>query len=285
VKAQEGGYDFNESTYNRAVQACREPGSAFKPIVYSAAIDKLDYNASTMIDDKPLIFDDPDNAVRWKPDNAGQEFRGQLPLRTCLKDSINTAAIRVADAVGIVDVMKNARRLGLTTPLKRELGTAIGSSCTTLLDLVTVYVTLHQYGVRRDLQFIRRIVDRYGNVWKTTPCRGIQRSICTAARPRLCALGHTGAPSARSQTAFLMLKLLEDAVREGTGIAASRTGNVVAGKTGTTNDSYDAWFMGMTRSLLTGVWVGHDKKERPLGSRSRAGVRRCQSGWILRSRR
>ena len=168
------------------MQACREPGSAFKPIVYSAAIDKLDYTASTLIDDKPIIFDDPDNAVRWKPANAGEEFRGQLPLRTCLKDSINMPAIRVAEAVGIDDIIKNARRLGLTTPLKRELGTALGSSCTTLIDLMNVYTTINQYGERRDLTFIRRVVDRYGNVLEdnSAPWRPHARSR-EPPRPRL----------------------------------------------------------------------------------------------------
>ena len=104
VVAQVGGYDFETSSFNRAMQACREPGSAFKPIVYSAAIDKLDYTASTLIDDKPLVFDDPENEMRWKPNNAGESFRGEIPMRTCLQDSINTPAIRIAQAVGIRDI-------------------------------------------------------------------------------------------------------------------------------------------------------------------------------------
>ena len=120
VVAQVGGYDFETSSFNRAMQACREPGSAFKPIVYSAAIDKLDYTASTLIDDKPLVFDDPENEMRWKPNNAGESFRGEIPMRTCLQDSINTPAIRIAQAVGIRDILRNARRLGIRTPLKKN---------------------------------------------------------------------------------------------------------------------------------------------------------------------
>jgi penicillin-binding protein 1A len=280
VVAQVGGYDFMESTYNRAVQACREPGSAFKPVVYSAAIDKLDYTASTQIDDKPIIFDDPDNAVRWKPSNAGEEFRGTLPLRTCLKDSINLPAIRVAEAVGIDDVIKNARRLGITTHLKRELGTAIGSSCTTLYDLIHVYIAINQYGLRRDLHYIRRVVDRYGNIlqdstvpWDPTLDYGsrIDRAYARLVTPEQRALDE--------QTAFLILRLLRNVVEDGTGIAASRTGHVVAGKTGTTNDAFDAWFMGFTKKLVTGVWVGHDKKERPLGV-SEQGGRTALPIWV-----
>ena len=111
VVALIGGYHFEESSFNRAVQACREPGSAFKPVVYSAAVDKLDYTPSTIIDDKPFIRTD-DN-LRWKPSNAGQQFRGQLPMRTCLQDSINTPALRIADAVGIRDILRNAKRFGM----------------------------------------------------------------------------------------------------------------------------------------------------------------------------
>ena len=117
-----------------------------------------------MIDDKPIVFDDPDNAVRWKPDNFEEEFKGQLFLRAALRDSINSVAVRLADMVGIDDVIKNARRLGMTTPIKRELGTALGSSCTTLYDLMNVYTAFNQYGERRELTFVRRVVDRYGNV-------------------------------------------------------------------------------------------------------------------------
>jgi penicillin-binding protein 1A len=272
IVSQVGGYDFDESTYNRAVQACREPGSAFKPVVYSAAIDKLDYTASTMVDDKPIIFDDPENAVRWKPNNAGEEFRGQLPLRTALKDSINTPAIRIAEAVGIDDIIKNARRLGMTTPLKRELGTALGSSCTTLKELMTVYTTLNQYGERRDLTFIRRVVDRYGNViednsapWDPTLdlTSRLDRGYLRLVTPERRALDE--------QTAFLMISLLKNVITAGTGIGVSWLGQPMAGKTGTTNDSYDAWFMAFTHDLVTGVWVGHDKKERPLGVSEQGG--------------
>ncbi len=272
VMAQIGGNNFEESNFNRAVQACREPGSAFKPIVYSAAIDKLDYTASTLIDDKPIVFDDPDNAVRWKPANAGEEFRGQLPLRTCLRDSINTPAIRIAEAVGIEDVLKNARRMGISTPLKRELGTALGSSCTTLIDLMNVYTTINQYGERRDLIFVRRVVDRYGNVLEDNSAPSdpaldfgsrLDRAYVKLVTPKRQALDR--------QTAFITLSLLRNVITGGTGIGATAIGQVIAGKTGTTNDSYDAWFMAFTHDMVTGVWVGHDKKERPLGVNEQGG--------------
>lgn len=272
VKVQIGGYNFEDSTFNRAMQACREPGSAFKPIVYSAAIDKLDYTASTPIDDKPIVFDDPDNEMRWKPANAGEEFRGKLPMRTCIKDSINTPAIRVAEAVGIEDMIKNARRLGVTSKLKRELGTALGSSCVTLFELMNVYTAINQYGERRDLKFIRRVVDRFGHVledhstsWDPLNDFGtrLDRAYEMLVTPPRQALDQ--------QTAFITLSLLKNVIASGTGMGAQRLGLPTAGKTGTTNDSYDAWFMGFTHDIVTGVWVGHDKKERPLGVNEQGG--------------
>lgn len=266
VVSMVGGYHFEESSFNRAMQACREPGSAFKPIVYSAALDKLNYTPSTLIEDKPLVFDDPENAVRWKPDNAGQEFRGELPLRTCLKDSINTPAIRVANQVGIDDIIKNARRLGIRTPLKRELGTAIGSSCTTLAQLLGVYVTFNQYGERRPYVFIRRVVDRFGNVLED---RSVPWDPTVSLASRLDrGYKHLVKPERRAlaePTAFVTVSLLRNVVQDGTAVRAKKLELPAAGKTGTTDDSYDAWFMGFTEDLVTGVWVGHDKKERPLG--------------------
>lgn len=266
VTAQVGGYNFEDSSFNRATQACREPGSAFKPVVYSAAIDKLDYTASTLIDDKPLVFDDAANAIRWKPDNAEEEFRGELPMRTCLMDSINVPAIRIAEAVGIGDVIRNAQNLGMTTPLKEELGTALGSSCTTLQDLMRVYTTLNQYGERRELRMIRKVVDRGGIVLfdVTDPsdpaldlASRMDRAYEKVAARRARGLG--------KQSAFLTVSLMQNVIRGGTGAGATRLGVQLAGKTGTTNDSFDAWFMAFTPKFLTGVWIGHDKKERPLG--------------------
>ncbi len=266
VMAEVGGYDFDVSTFNRATQACREPGSAFKPIVYSAAISKLDYTASTLIDDKPLVFEASDHSMRWKPNNAGHRFLGSIPLRTCLKDSINVPAIRIASAVGIDGVLENARALGLTTPLKRELGTVLGSSCTTLLDLSGVYATLARYGEKIPTQMIRSVRDRFGNLIllqgaASDPVLSLEGAIEATLReaetPRETAMD--------PQSAFLTVKLLQNVVEEGTAVAAKGMSEAIAGKTGTTNDSFDAWFIGFTPKLLAGVWVGYDTKEYPLG--------------------
>jgi penicillin-binding protein 1A len=272
VRAMIGGYNFEDSSYNRAIQACREPGSLFKPIVYATAIDKLGYTASTLIDDKPVVFDDFNNNTRWKPSNATSQFRGKLPLRTCLKDSINTAAIRVADTLGMEVILKNAHTWGIQTPLKDELGTALGSSCTTLWDLMQVYTTLHQYGRRRRLHIIRRVVDRFGNILEdnTHP-----------SDPTLDTFGRLDAmyrflmnPAPRvlnEQSGFLTVSLLKNVIKSGTATRALKLKQIAGGKTGTTNDAFDAWFIGFTRNILAGVWMGHDKNERPLGPGEQGG--------------
>jgi penicillin-binding protein 1A len=160
----------------------------------------------------------------------------------------------------------------VSTDLKRELGTALGSSCTTLYDLMEVYTAINQYGLRRDLHFIRRVVDRYGNVLEDHTDPGdptldfaarLDRAYVKLVAPRRRALDQ--------QTAFLTLSLMKNVVKYGTGIGASKVNEFIAGKTGTTDDSYDAWFMAFTRNLVTGVWVGHDQKERPLGINEQGG--------------
>ncbi len=259
-----GGFDFSESNYNRATQACREPGSAFKPVVYAAAIEKLKYTPSTMIDDKPFVYHDLDNNTKWKPSNAGHEFRGHLPLRTCLQDSVNTPAVRVAEAVGLDDVIGFAGKLGINTPFKRELGIALGSSCTELDQLINAYVTFNQGGVRRPLRYITRIIDREGKVIEdqASPWDPLL-DLASRLDRTIAKLDEIPEQAISPQTAFMMVSLLQNVVEAGTARGVSYLGFPVAGKTGTTNDAYDAWFMGFSRDLVAGVWVGYDRKDGP----------------------
>jgi penicillin-binding protein 1A len=178
------------------------------------------------------------------------------------------------------DVIKNAERLGISTPMKRELGTALGSSCTTLLDLMNLYTTLNQGGERRQLRFIRRIVDRFGHVVEEgsaafDPTLDLASRLDRAYR----GLASPGKQVLDPPTAFVMTGLLKNVIESGTGMAASHIGQTIAGKTGTTNDSYDAWFMGYTRKMVTGVWVGHDRNERPLGINEQ-GARTALPPWV-----
>lgn len=266
IVAMIGGYDFNKSEFNRAFQACRQPGSAFKPLVYSAAIENLGWTVSTPILDAPIVYDDPENAVRWKPSNYDMQFRGDVTLREALVHSLNTPAVRVLEAVGPRDAAAWANRLGITSKLNEDLSIALGSSCVTLWDMTHAYAVFNQHGRRVTSTFIRRIVDRDGRVLED---HSAYYDPWISLRNRL-ASGYAELFRAREQviepeTAFITTNLMKEVCRSGTGARASALGRHVAGKTGTTNDAFDAWFMGFSPELVTGVWVGYDTYEMPMG--------------------
>jgi penicillin-binding protein 1A len=268
VVAMVGGYDFDASEFNRAFQACRQPGSAFKPIVYSAAIEKLDYTPATILTDAPLVFRDDENA--WKPQNYGEDFKGDVTLRTALVNSMNIPAVKTAEALanrfGIQILADWAKGLGLTTPVKLELGTALGSSCVNLWELTNVYALFARYGEKRPSGFVKRVLDRDGNVledhsdwrdpWVPLEAR-LAAGFVEVSRPREWAMDE--------KTAYIMVRLMREVATVGTGARAAALGKPAAGKTGTTNDSFDTWFMGFTHDLATGVWLGYDVNVTPLG--------------------
>ena len=165
VTAMVGGYDFEASEFNRAFQACRQPGSAFKPIVYAAAIEKLDFTPATILTDAPIVFRDDENS--WKPQNYGEDFKGDVTLRTALVNSMNIPAVKTAEALsakfGHAQRSRDwAKALGLTTPVKLELGSALGSSCVNLWELTNVYALFARYGEKRPSTFVKRVLDRDG---------------------------------------------------------------------------------------------------------------------------
>jgi penicillin-binding protein 1A len=268
VLAMVGGYDFEASEFNRAFQACRQPGSAFKPVVYSAAIEKLDYTPSTILTDAPLVFRDEETS--WKPKNYGEDFKGDVTLRTALVNSMNIPAVKTAEALasrfGIQVLADWSKALGLTTPVKLELGTALGSSCVNLWELTNVYALFARYGEKRPSRFVKRVLDRDGNVledhadwrdpWVPLEAR-LAAGVAEVTRPRERAMDE--------RTAYIMVRLMREAATVGTGARAAALGKPAAGKTGTTNDSFDTWFMGFTHDLATGVWLGYDVNETPLG--------------------
>ncbi len=268
VLAMVGGYDFDASEFNRAFQACRQPGSAFKPIVYSAAIEKLEYTPATILTDAPLVFRDEENA--WKPQNYGEDFKGDVTLRTALVNSMNIPAVKTAEALankfGIQILADWAKGLGLTTPVKLELGTALGSSCVTLWELTNVYALFARYGEKRPSGFVKRVLDRDGKVledhsdwrdpWVPLEAR-LAAGFVEVSRPREQAMDE--------KTAYIMVRLMREVATVGTGARAAALGKPAAGKTGTTNDSFDTWFMGFTHDLATGVWLGYDVNVTPLG--------------------
>ena len=287
VVAMVGGYDFEASEFNRAFQACRQPGSAFKPVVYSAAIEKLDYTPATILTDAPLVFRDDENS--WKPQNYGETFKGDVTLRTALVNSMNIPAVKTAEALankfGMQQLADWAKGLGLTTPVKLELGTALGSSCVNLWELTNVYALFARYGEKRPSGFVKRVLDRDGNVledhsdwrdpWVPLEAR-LAAGYAEVSRPRERAMDE--------KTAYIMVRLMREVATVGTGARAAALGKPAAGKTGTTNDSFDTWFMGFTHDLATGVWLGYDVNVTPLG-RYETGGHAALPIWLDYNRR
>jgi penicillin-binding protein 1A len=266
VLAMIGGYDFEKSEFNRAFQACRQPGSAYKPVIYSAAIEQRGFTASTILLDAPMVTDDESTGKRWKPNNYDEAFQGEVPVRKALIHSLNTPAIRTLQQVGVKAAGAWAHKLGITTKINEDLSMALGSSCVYLWDLTQVFTLFNRMGQRPRPIFTRRVLDRDGRIledhssfydpWTTLPDR-IASGYAKLFEPVEQVI--------QPETAFLMHHLMEEVCKPpGTGGRAVALGKPVAGKTGTTNDLFDAWFMGYTKDLVTGVWVGYDTYEVPM---------------------
>ncbi|HUB06917.1 MAG TPA: PBP1A family penicillin-binding protein, partial [Myxococcales bacterium] len=272
VKALIGGYDFDASEFNRSMQACRQPGSAFKPIVYSKAIDALNYNMSTILVDSPIVYDDPDTEKVWKPENYESDFKGDVPLRVALINSMNIPAIKVLQAVKPKEAAAWAHQLGITSKVNEDLSIALGSSCVSLWDLTKVYALFDKLGQRVRPFLVTKVTDRDGRVLEDhvaldDPWGSLEDRLAGGVAASLDPPEQVVDPT----TAFLTTHLMQEVVQMGTGAEASRLGKPAAGKTGTTNDSFDAWFMGFTRDLVTGVWVGYDTYAMPLGKYENGG--------------
>ena len=266
VLAMIGGYDFEKSEFNRAFQACRQPGSAFKPVIYSAAIEQRGFTASTILLDAPMVTDDESTGKRWKPNNFEETFEGEVPVRKALIHSMNTPAIRTLQQVGVKAAAAWAHKLGITTKINEDLSMALGSSCVYPWELTQVFALFNRMGQRPRFIFSRRVLDRDGRIledhssfydpWTTLPDR-IASGYAKLFEPVEQVI--------QPETAFLMQHLMEEVCKPpGTGGRAATLGKPVAGKTGTTNDLFDAWFLGYSKDLVTGVWVGYDTYEVPM---------------------
>ena len=280
VHAMIGGYSFDRSEFNRALQACRQPGSSFKPIVYSAALALKGWTPATTVLDAPVTHNDPKAQKRWKPGNFGGKFQGDVTLRMALQKSMNAPAIRILQAVGVRKTIEYARRLGIKSELRSEMGLALGSSCVTMGELLDVYRVFANYGRRVGRRFITRVLDRNGDVlfdqgWPLDPWAGMQEKVARA-------VVETSTPEPQvidRATGFLTTKLMRNVVADGTGAGAKSVNVPVAGKTGTTNDSFDAWFVGYTTEILTAAWVGYDDYVIPMG-RYEQGGRAALPVWV-----
>ncbi len=240
VKAMVGGRNFFNSQFNRATQSLRQPGSAFKPIIYAAALDK-GFTPATTIMDSPIVFEDPDSESVWKPENYDEKFYGRTLFREGLIKSRNVVTVKILQRIGVDYAIKYAKKLGITSKLERNLSLALGASDVTLLELVNAYSVFANKGDLVAPCFIKKIVDRDGRVVYThEPVR--QKII-------------------DESTAYVMTHLMMEVVQFGTGWRVKALNRPAAGKTGTTNNMFDAWFVGYTPEYVTGVWVGFDDKK------------------------
>jgi penicillin-binding protein 1A len=244
VKVMIGGESFERSKFNRATQAFRQTGSAFKPFVYTTAIDR-GYTPATLLQDTPVTYNAGPGQPPYSPQNYEKDFWGPVTLRRALEHSRNVPAIRLMDALGPKQVISYARRFGLTAPLPPYLPVALGAAEETLIEMTSAYSVFPNQGVRMAPYMILKVTDREGNLLEEN-------------RPE-------PQDAIRADTAYVMTSILRGVVEHGTAIKAAALNWPVAGKTGTTDDFSDAWFIGFDPDITLGVWVGYDQKK-PLGS-------------------
>jgi len=236
VLAVVGGYGTRVADFNRATMAKRQAGSTFKPFVYAAAIDSGEFTAASIVNDAPEVYDE------WKPENYKKgKFEGPVRLRYALAKSINTVAIRLIQQMGPARVAELAHTMGIESELPEHRSLALGSGEVTPLEMTNAFATFAAGGVAARPQFITKIGDQT-----------IEPGVVTQAL--------------RPEVAYVVTDMLRSVIDEGTGVRARKLKPYVVGKTGTTNDARDAWFIGMTPTLVVGVWVGYDEP-RKLGGK------------------
>jgi penicillin-binding protein 1A len=257
VRAMVGGRDFSASQFNRAIQARRQPGSAFKPIIYAAALDR-GMTPSTVLLDAPFVSSlNPDEDI-WRPRNFKEKFLGPTILRTALAQSRNVITVKILRQIGVPYAISYAKNVGIQSDLSPDLSLALGSSGVSLAELTRAYAVFASGGALAEPIFVHRVVDRKGKVLEEN-------------HPAL-------KECISKETAYVMTDLLRAVIQEGTGWRAKELKRPAAGKTGTTNDSRDAWFVGYTPQLATGVWVGYDDNK-PLGA-GETGSRSANPIWL-----
>ncbi|MCK5350607.1 MAG: PBP1A family penicillin-binding protein, partial [Desulfobacula sp.] len=257
VKTMIGGRDYRNSQFNRAYQSRRQPGSAFKPVIYAAALDK-GYTAASVIIDSPVVYEDTERDFIWKPRNYKEKFFGPTLFRNALVKSRNVVTIKILQDIGIDYITDYARKLGIASNISQDLSIALGSSGLSLLELVNAYSVFPNLGYLVEPVFITKIYDRDGNLLETSQL--IRKKVIDMT------------------TAYIMTNIMESVIKSGTGWRIKALKRPVAGKTGTTNNLFDAWFMGYTPKYTTGVWVGLDQ-EAPLG-KGETGSRAASPIWL-----
>lgn len=317
VLAMVGGNDFEKSQFNRAIQARRQPGSSFKPIIYAAALD-YGFTPASVLQDSPITFENASDQEKWRPHNYDEKFVGDITLRNSLIQSRNITTIRLLNEVGLDTVMGYAKRMGIESPLQRDFTLALGSSAVTLPEMVQPYVIFANGGYPKRLISIKRIVDNKNQVIEENVSEDISVSTPELIRTQALALkkelgatvlskdGDTEVKDSSasflqdvdkpqekrkvvtsplkpgqvlsSETSFLMTHLLKENVLYGTGQKAKALERPASGKTGTTDENRDAWFIGFTPELVSAVWVGYDD-QRVLG-RGETGSKAAVPIWL-----
>jgi len=264
VLALVGGFSYGRSQFNRAVQALRQPGSSFKPIVYAAALDN-GYSPASVIMDAPIEFKMPDGST-WKPKNYQNKFFGPSTLRRGIEQSRNGMTVRLANELGMAKIIDLATRLGIYDKLPSQLAMALGAGETTLMKMVTAYAMIDNSGRRVDPTLIDRIQDRYGKTIYKHDKRDCATCISPVWSPDLPEpeLLDVSDQVMNPYTAYQITSMMEGVVQRGTGKKVLAVGKPVAGKTGTSNEERDAWFIGFTPDLVVGTYVGFDNPK-PMG--------------------
>lgn len=316
-----GGSNFSRNEYNRAIQAARQTGSSFKPLVYAAALEK-GYAANTIIQDAPIVYEEGEGqeSKKWKPGNFENKFTGDILFRTALIKSLNIPTIKIEEKIGLDWIEKYARRLGIFSPLNKDFTLAIGSSSVTLFEMTRAYSTFARMGRRIHPILVKKVTDFNGekvlaeNILVERKFEKELNKLELEFHPELAGqLNASGTPTETTpmptptasatpkigkdgkeepnpfnfanpdqlispQSAYLITHLMKGVVQEGTGARAKALGRPSAGKTGTTNGYYDAWYIGFTPQIMTGVWVGFDN-EKPIG-RLETGASAALPIWV-----
>lgn len=256
IRALVGGYDYSRSEFNRAVFARRQPGSAFKPVIYAAAMDN-GFTPASVINDEPVTYKGGPKGD-WSPENYDHKHYGPTRLREALAYSRNVVTVKLVDAMGVGKVIDFARKIGISSDMPHNLSIALGSLSVTPLELAGGYSVFAGGGMKMKPIAIKYVSDAQGRILESSEPEGDQ--VIT------------------QETAFLITSMMEDVVNYGTGWRAKALGRPVAGKTGTTNDYRDAWFVGYVPDMLSAVWVGFDDM-RPLGHQE-TGARAASPIWV-----
>jgi len=303
VLAMEGGYDFERSEFNRAIQALRQPGSAFKPIIYSAALER-GFTPASVIVDSPIIYEDSDSG-KWKPANFDEKFYGDTTFRQALIKSRNVPTIKLVQSIQVSRMVEYAKRIGLNSQFPMDLSIALGSATVSLMDLTRTYALFPRMGRRVSPGFFLKIYDRDGLVLEelrpqppiykmvqpiATSVSAVVEGVASGEQPMITPsvnplFGIDSYPLSEDpdqvldpRVAYVMSHLMKEVVAYGTGHEAKSLGRPAAGKTGTTNDFVDAWFMGFTPHVVTGVWVGFDG-QKTMG-KNETGARAALPIWL-----